>query len=87
MRVSRTVPIAAVAALALALVASPARADDPAAVLTSGAAGVDGVNVAAGDVLNASVATGTTANFSTAAWPPSRRPGTPSARAPRTSSA
>lgn len=67
MRVSRTVPIAAVAALALALVASPARADDPAAVLTSGAAGVDGVNVAAGDVLNASVATGTTANFNTAA--------------------
>ena len=66
MRVSRTVPIAAVAALALALVASPARADDPAAVLTTGAAGTAGSNVAVGDVLNASVAAGTTADFTTA---------------------
>jgi len=67
MRASRTAPIAALAALALALVASPARADDPAAVLTTGAAGTAGVNVAVGDVLNASVAAGTTANFATAA--------------------
>jgi len=67
MRASRTAPIAALAALALALVASPARADDPAAVLTTGAAGTDGANVAVGDVLNASVAAGTTANFANAA--------------------
>lgn len=73
MRASRTAPIAALAALALALAASPARADDPvpaddpAAVLTTGAAGADGANVAAGDVLNAAVAAGTTANFTTAA--------------------
>ncbi|MFI5891986.1 Tat pathway signal sequence domain protein [Actinoplanes sp. NPDC051513] len=66
MRVSRTVPIAAVVALALALVASPARADDPAAVLTTGAAGTAGSNVAVGDVLNAAVAAGTTADFTTA---------------------
>ena len=67
MRASRTAPIAALAALALALVGSPARADDPASVLTAGAAGTDGVNVAVGDVLNASVAAGTTANFANAA--------------------
>ena len=67
MRASRTAPIAALAALALALAASPARADDPASVLTTGAAGTDGTNVAVGDVLNASVAAGTTANFATAA--------------------
>lgn len=67
MRASRTAPIAALAALALALVASPARADDPASVLTTGAAGTDGANVAVGDVLNASVAAGTTADFATAA--------------------
>jgi hypothetical protein len=67
MRASRTAPIAALAALALALAASPARADDPASVLTTGAAGTDGANVAVGDVLNASVAAGTTANFATAA--------------------
>ena len=66
MRASRTAPIAALAALALALTASPARADDPAAVLTTGAAGTDGANVAVGDVLNAAVAAGTTANFATA---------------------
>ena len=66
MRASRTAPIAALAALALALVASPARADDPATVLTTGAAGTDGANVVVGDVLNASVAAGTTANFATA---------------------
>jgi hypothetical protein len=67
MRASRTAPIAALAALALALTASPARADDPASVLTTGAAGTAGTNVADGDVLNASVAAGTTANFATAA--------------------
>jgi len=67
MRASRTAPIAALAALALALAASPARADDPASVLTTGAAGTDGANVVVGDVLNASVAAGTTANFATAA--------------------
>ena len=67
MRASRTAPIAALAALALALVGSPARADDPASVLTAGAAGTDGVNVAVGDVLNASVAAGTTANFANSA--------------------
>jgi hypothetical protein len=67
MRASRTAPIAALAALALALVASPARADDPASVLTTGAAGTAGANVAVGDVLNASVAAGTTADFATAA--------------------
>jgi len=67
MRASRTAPIAALAALALALVASPARADDPASVLTTGAAGTDGATVAVGDVLNASVAAGTTADFANAA--------------------
>jgi hypothetical protein len=71
MRVSRTVPIAALAALALALSASSARADDdppvadPVAVLTTGS--LAGTNVVVGDVLNATVAAGTTANFNTAA--------------------
>lgn len=71
MRVSRSVPIAALAALALAVSASPARADDdppaadPVAVLTTGS--LAGTNVAVGDVLNATVAEGTTANFATAA--------------------
>ena len=71
MRVSRTVPIAALTALALALGASPARADDdppvadPVAVLTTGS--LAGTNVVVGDVLNAAVAAGTTADFNTAA--------------------
>jgi hypothetical protein len=65
MRASRTVPIAALAALALALVSSPARADDPVAVLTTGS--LAGPNVVVGDVLNASVVPGTTADFATAA--------------------
>jgi hypothetical protein len=70
-RISRSVPVAALAALALALTATPARADDdppvadPVAVLTTGS--LAGANVAAGDVLNAAVVPGTTANFSTAA--------------------
>jgi hypothetical protein len=71
MRVSRCVPIAALAALALALTASPARADDdppvadPVAVLTAGS--LAGTNIVAGDVLNATVVPGTTANFATSA--------------------
>lgn len=65
MRASRTVPIAALAALGLALAATPAQADDPVAVLTTGS--LAGANVVDGDVLNASVAAGTTADFNTAA--------------------
>lgn len=70
MRASRTVPtraaaMGALAALAVGLLASPARADDPVAVLTTGS--LAGANVAAGDVLNASVAAGTTADFATEA--------------------
>jgi hypothetical protein len=56
--------IAAAAAVSAALLSSPALADDPADVLTTG--GVGGANVAAGDVLSASVAAGTTADFATA---------------------
>jgi hypothetical protein len=67
MRASRTLPIAATAILSAVLAGSPALADDPAAVLTTGSAGVDGANVAVGDVLNATVAAGTTADFNTAA--------------------
>ena len=61
MRVWRSI---ALAALAIMLAATPARADDPVAVLTTG--GLAGPNVAAGDVLNAAVAAGTTADFATA---------------------
>jgi sugar (pentulose or hexulose) kinase len=70
MRVSRSVPLAVLAALSVVLVAGPARADDPetpadpVAVLTTGS--LAGPNVAVGDVLVANVAAGTTANFATA---------------------
>ena len=70
MRVSRSVPLAAVAALSAVLFAAPAWADDPetpadpVAVLTAGS--LAGANIAAGDVLNAGVAAGTTADFATA---------------------
>jgi hypothetical protein len=52
---------AAVAALSVTLAGSPAFADDPVAVLTTGSVG--GANVAVGDVLSASLLTGTTADF------------------------
>ncbi|GIM93793.1 Tat pathway signal sequence domain protein [Paractinoplanes toevensis] len=65
MRASRSLPIAALAALSVALVAGPARAaDDAVAVLTTGS--LAGASVAVGDVLNAAVAAGTTADFTTA---------------------
>jgi hypothetical protein len=64
MRASRSLTVAAVAAMSVALTAGPALADDPVAVLTSGSAA--GANIAVGDVLNAAVATGTTADFTTA---------------------
>jgi hypothetical protein len=65
MRASRSLPIAALAALSVALVAGPARAaDDAVAVLTTGSPA--GADVAVGDVLNAAVAAGTTADFTTA---------------------
>jgi hypothetical protein len=66
MRVIRYLGIAAVAAVSVALPGAPALADDPpaVAVLTTGSAG--GADVAAGDVLTASVAAGTTADFATA---------------------
>ncbi|GIF22064.1 sugar (pentulose or hexulose) kinase [Actinoplanes tereljensis] len=64
MRASRSLPIAALAALSVALVAGPARAaDDAVAVLTTGSPA--GANVVVGDVLNAAVAAGTTADFNT----------------------
>lgn len=64
MRASLTVPIATAAVLSAVLVGvAPALADDPAAVLSTGAAGTAGANVAAGDVLSASLVTGTTAFF------------------------
>jgi hypothetical protein len=65
MRASRTLPLAAVAALSAVLVAAPAYADDDAAVLTTGA--LAGTAAAVGDVLNATVAAGTTADFNTSA--------------------
>ncbi|GIE98910.1 Tat pathway signal sequence domain protein [Paractinoplanes rishiriensis] len=62
MRASRIFPIAAVAVLSAVLGAGPALADDDAvAVLTTGSLG--GANVAVGDVLNAAVKAGTTADF------------------------
>ncbi|GAA0580793.1 hypothetical protein GCM10010172_77120 [Paractinoplanes ferrugineus] len=64
MRASRSLTVAAVSMLAMALTAGPALADDPVAVLTSGSAA--GADVATGDVLNAAVAAGTTADFATA---------------------
>jgi hypothetical protein len=64
MRASLTVPLVAAAVLSAVLVAVvPAVADETPAVLTTGAAGTDGANVAAGDVVNASLVTGTTAFF------------------------
>jgi hypothetical protein len=63
MRASRSLTVAAVAAMSVALTAGPALADDPVAVLTTGSAA--GATVAVGDVLNAAVASGTTADFST----------------------
>jgi hypothetical protein len=67
MRVFTYLGAVAVAAVSVAIPAGPARADDPpaVAVLTTGSAG--GANVAVGDVLAASVATGTTADFATSA--------------------
>jgi hypothetical protein len=60
--------IAAAVAVSVAMLGSPAHADDPVPavvdVLTTGSVG--GANVAAGDVLSASVAAGTTADFATA---------------------
>ena len=64
MRASRTLPIAALAAVSAVLVAVPAYAD-AAAVLTTGSLGGDAVAV--GDVVSAGVAAGTTADFNTAA--------------------
>lgn len=65
MRTIRYLGVAAVAAVSVAIPGLPALADDPpaVAVLTTGSAG--GANVAVGDVLAASVATGTTADFAT----------------------
>jgi hypothetical protein len=54
---------ATVAALSMTLASGPAFADDPVAVLTTGS--VAGTNVAVGDVLSASLLTGTTADFAT----------------------
>jgi len=56
--------IAAAAAMSVALLGTPAYADDAVAVLTTGSIG--GTNVAVNDVLSASLATGTTADFATA---------------------
>jgi hypothetical protein len=64
MRAIRPLVLASVAVLSLGLAASPALADDAGAVLTTSTP--DGPDVAVGDVLTASVATGTTANFATA---------------------
>jgi len=55
--------IAAVTALSITLAGSPALAADEINVLTSGSLG--GANIAIGDVLSASIATGTTADFDT----------------------
>jgi len=55
--------IAAAAAMSVALLGTPALADDPINVLTTGSVG--GANVANGDLLSASLATGTTADFAT----------------------
>jgi len=55
--------IAAAAAMSVALIGTPALADDAVAVLTTGSIG--GANVANNDVLSASLATGTTADFAT----------------------
>lgn len=60
MRAYRVLPIVAVAAVSAVVLAAPAYADD-ANVLTTGSAA--GTAVAVGDVLNASVAAGTTADF------------------------
>jgi hypothetical protein len=57
--------LAALAALSVALIGTPANAaDDEVNVLTTGSTG--GANVAVGDVLTANIKTGTTADFATA---------------------
>lgn len=64
MRVFRYLGAAAAAAVCATALGAPARADDAVAVLTAG--GLGGTNVAVGDVLTASIASGTTADFATA---------------------
>ena len=63
MRAFRYLGTAAAAVACATALGSPARADDPVAVLTTGAVG--GANVAVGDVLTASIVPGTTADFAT----------------------
>ena len=64
MRAFRYLGTAAAAVACATALGSPALADDPIAVLTTGAVG--GPNVAVGDVLTAAIVTGTTADFATA---------------------
>jgi hypothetical protein len=64
MRAFRYLGVAAAAAMSVALLGTPAFADDPVAVLTTGSVG--GANVAVGDLLSASILSGTTADFATA---------------------
>ena len=64
MRASRTLPVVAIAALSAVIAAAPAYAD-ASTVLTTGSAAGDAV--AAGDVVSAAVAAGTTADFNNSA--------------------
>jgi hypothetical protein len=65
MRKLRILAVAALAGVLTAAIATPARADDPVDVLTSGSAA--GTNVAVGDVITAALKSGTTTTFHTSA--------------------